>query len=452
MCIRDSTGWVVAGATLAAIVVALPLAMVRAADEKPEPSTSRSEVAPQPVLIPGEAFRPAATAPVTEPAYLFGKIHEHELWTHWYNRYFDLDGGALVDSHPPGDLVWHLGEGDLRVRAGLDMAVVAAGSEGWDATADEVHDAINKATPQKRARLGGEESQRNWLFKTREGACGVLQVVPNARNADSVLLRYKQIRPRVLEFAPTTTVVLPSLANKRYLDLQGRQLDASLPKYSAAVYLEKLPDIGWCVFIVNAYHYLTDREQGSALWNSMSAERAGEPSGNDHALAFTGNPLDPTPFYKLRDDTLPVTVFIPQWGLIRIAGVDSQDTARPAVILECKLLKNAPNRVIPSVIAAPALTSQSSAVKNKQPAGSAPANPEQPEQSTALGATLLQQPEAAAHQRSSSYVFDREYQREMPLEAGYLDLDTGSFVEAHPPGDLGFPMAESDVRARAGLD
>jgi hypothetical protein len=40
----------------------------------------------------------------------------------------------------------------------------------------------------------------------------------------------------------------------------------------------------------------------------------------------------------------------------------------------------------------------------------------------------------------------------MPSEAGYLDLDTGNFVEAHPPGDLFFPMGESDPRARAGLD
>jgi hypothetical protein len=50
-------------------------------------------------------------------------------------------------------------------------------------------------------------------------------------------------------------------------------------------------------------------------------------------------------------------------------------------------------------------------------------------------------------------VFDQTYEREMASsDSRYLDLDTGEFVLAHPPGDLFWALGESDLQARAGMN
>jgi beta-lactamase regulating signal transducer with metallopeptidase domain len=324
---------------LGATTVLAPVAMLSASHSKiaKSPAISKSGMTD----IAGEKGSNSTTS--ANSAYVFGKIHEQELWPHWYNRYFDLDTSALLESHPPGDLVFHLGESDLRVRAGLDMSLINAGPEAWDATADEVYDAIDKVPRKDRTRLGGDESKRNWFFKTLEGAAGVLQVVPHQRNDGSVLMRYKLVRPRILEFAPTRTIIL---RDNRYLDLKDGTMHGVIPSGSPALYLQRAPDLGWCVTLVNAFHYRADREEGIKLWDTMSAEAVGQPSGTAHPGARSGNPFDRRPFYELREDGLPVTVVIPQWGLLQIGGIDSADPDEPAVIVQCKLLKNAPNLVI----------------------------------------------------------------------------------------------------------
>jgi hypothetical protein len=54
---------------------------------------------------------------------------------------------------------------------------------------------------------------------------------------------------------------------------------------------------------------------------------------------------------------------------------------------------------------------------------------------------------------TSVYIFGPQWEREMrPEDARYLDLDTGQFVAAHPPGDLFHWSAESSLQARAGAN
>jgi hypothetical protein len=49
--------------------------------------------------------------------------------------------------------------------------------------------------------------------------------------------------------------------------------------------------------------------------------------------------------------------------------------------------------------------------------------------------------------------FDRLYEFEMSSsDKRFLDLDTGEFAAAHPPGDLFWPLGESDLQARAGMN
>jgi hypothetical protein len=49
--------------------------------------------------------------------------------------------------------------------------------------------------------------------------------------------------------------------------------------------------------------------------------------------------------------------------------------------------------------------------------------------------------------------FDRLYEFEMSSsDKRFLDLDTGGFVAAHPPGDLFWAASESDLQARTGAN
>jgi len=49
--------------------------------------------------------------------------------------------------------------------------------------------------------------------------------------------------------------------------------------------------------------------------------------------------------------------------------------------------------------------------------------------------------------------FDRLYEFEMSSsDKRFLDLDTGQFVAAHPPGDLFWAASESDLQARTGMN
>jgi RNA polymerase sigma factor (sigma-70 family) len=101
-------------------------------------------------------------------------------------RYLDLDSGEFVATHPPGDLFWANVESDLQARAGMNMAVISVANAKWQtASAEEVSERLNGASPQKQVRIGGSESKlepgskRTWFFKTSEGSIGVLQILPH---------------------------------------------------------------------------------------------------------------------------------------------------------------------------------------------------------------------------------------------------------------------------------
>ena len=255
-------------------------------------------------------------------AYLFDSQFEREMASS-DARYLDLDRGLFVETHPPGDLFWAMGESDLRVRAGLNMSAVAVPAEKWEmARAEEVLEAVSKATPQKQVRLGGSESSLNgssrgtWFFKTFEGGSGVLQIVPHDKRPGSVLVRHKLVRrARLFEYA---LIILSSAGPNRHLSLDTGRTLAAAPENAPTVYLSDDPKAGWVVRVENGYNYHTTREEGTKLWNSMTAEAIAEPAG------LAAAPPELNGWYPLRPGTFPITILIPQYGLVRVTGFDDR--------------------------------------------------------------------------------------------------------------------------------
>ncbi len=151
--------------------------------------TARGEFVP--VVIGGKGA--AAFQPVIVRAVSFDFFQDE--------AYLDLDTGRFGKEQPGMDIIAAMGESDMRVRAGLNMVVIAVDASRWDSTPKEVLDAVAGAKPVRQARLGGSESRQTFFFKTREGGVGVLRITPVAGIRGEVTVRYKML-PRPKDAGP----------------------------------------------------------------------------------------------------------------------------------------------------------------------------------------------------------------------------------------------------------
>ena len=163
-----------------------------------------------------------------------------------------------------------------------------------------------------------------YLFKTREGGRGVLEVTRFAENLESMEIRYKVLPAR---YAFVRNLVLLSAAGEnRFFSLKDLKSYAAIPGNDPVVYVEKSSDLGLCVVVENAHNYPTEGEQGRKLWESMSAEDIAQPAG------LAGVPFERKGVYALHDYRLPEVVLIPEHGLLRI----EMDQRTEQVIVEYK--------------------------------------------------------------------------------------------------------------------
>jgi hypothetical protein len=79
---------------------------------------------------------------------------------------------------------------------GLDIAAIPVGNELWnESTASGVLEQLSSAKPQDTFFFkAGGVLPGTWLFRTREGGAGILQITGFAENPRGVRIRYKLVR------------------------------------------------------------------------------------------------------------------------------------------------------------------------------------------------------------------------------------------------------------------
>lgn len=170
-------------------------------------SSARAAVAAKastPQSPPAPIERPAAPVPTSAT---FGPVVERDLsfdpiFTNEGIKvnYLELKSGNFVNQAPPGDIGALLGENDMRVRHGINLAVVSVAPNRWDSTPGEVLGELTRAIPQKDVRLGGSDKVQTYFFQTHEGTAGTLQVEQTSQPG-VVRIRYKLLR--VASVAPS---------------------------------------------------------------------------------------------------------------------------------------------------------------------------------------------------------------------------------------------------------
>jgi len=153
-----------------------------------------------------------------------------------------------------------------------------------------------------------------YLFKTREGGRGTLEVTRFGINLESVDIRYRVLPPR--HYFVRHLVVLSPAGGSRYLSLPDAKTYAAMPTNAPVVYMEKQSEGGWSIVVENVHNYPTERERGVELWNAMSAEAISEPAG------LAGLPFERTGNYQLVARRFPITVLIPGYGLLQVNHID----------------------------------------------------------------------------------------------------------------------------------
>jgi serine/threonine protein kinase len=187
--------------------------------------------------------------------------------------------------------------------------------------------------PKTESLITVQELPASYLFKTREGSRGVLEVIRFGIDLESMDIRYKVLPPR--HHFVRHLIILSPEGGGRYLSLEDARTYAAMPTNVPVAYPENRSDRGWSVVVENTHNYPTERERGDQLWNTMSAEDISEPAG------LGGLPFERTGIYELRKSHLPMTVLVPGYGLLRIAGSDDRTKQ---VILEFKqVTTNAPS-------------------------------------------------------------------------------------------------------------
>ena len=114
------------------------------------------------------------------------------------------------------------------------------------------------------------------------------------------------------------TVILSATTNRPFLSLEDLNTYSEMPSDAPTACLEQERDGRWQLVIRNAHNYQTQRERGIKLWETRSAGEAAEPAG------LAGLPFERTGFYKLRKEDIPITVLLPQWGLLQVSGFNEQ--------------------------------------------------------------------------------------------------------------------------------
>src|SRR4030095_15371149 len=255
--------------------------------------------------------------------------------THPNDAFIDLDSGKLFSE---SDLETISPEKDLwRGKANIDLMGDPSGQTVFALglvvlTMDEKFDSptAERVAADKRLTVSSSENAQEvktpkelpatYLFRTREGARGVLEVVRYNNDYESMDIRYRLVRAQ-REFEPLTVVLLPSAAgSKRFLNLTDTKFYSEIPATDPVAYLEHDSKDGWRLIIEGIYNYHTEPEKGAKLWESMPAEEIAQPAG------LAAVPFEQTGFYRVRSQDLPSVVLIPQWGLFRIAAFDDRTT------------------------------------------------------------------------------------------------------------------------------
>jgi hypothetical protein len=345
------TGWVVAGATIAAIAIALPLAMVRAADD--EPKRDASKVVQEAVPTTDNAQNRAASAvgefgPVIER--VVNDIEETD------NQLLDVDTGKVssvasdirtgqTTPAAMGDWIRRQGtdlffksEVDGSAIAGVGLSLVGVDDSRWEnGTPGVLRQDLRNGHPGLRTveSLGMRyyllPRQPNlpstFVFRTSVGGIGFLQLTGFAEKPRGVKIRYKLVQT-LREFAPLQQTALASIAGeKRFLSLDDGKLHATAPVDQLIAYLERDGKDGWSLIVEGLPNYHTEHEDGLKVWETMSADEISQPT------RLAAVPFERKGVYPLGPRDLPSVVLIPQWGLLRIAAFDDRTST---VILEYK--------------------------------------------------------------------------------------------------------------------
>ncbi len=224
--------WFVALASIAAVAIALPLAMVRAADDKPEAQAAGSAKVPT-ARSDAPGFRPV----IERTVFLADSLKE---------SFLDLDTGSVLSA--PQEVIDALrAKGQLNSGTASDLrewmrasgADVRGGSEDvfhLDGLAPLIAESTNAEADEEKLKALSAKEVMGWLqgtqkafsessgpehglwrfkpqdiyaFKTREGAIGVLQVQHTPKIPRRVQLRYKVVQttePAKSIVAPVVTV------------------------------------------------------------------------------------------------------------------------------------------------------------------------------------------------------------------------------------------------------
>jgi beta-lactamase regulating signal transducer with metallopeptidase domain len=139
------------------------------------------------------------------------------------------------------------------------------------------------------------------------------------------------------------SLILPSAAEKRFVSLDDLQMYSEMPSNAPTAWVDGDPRKGWQLIVQNAHNYPTERGDGIKLWQTKSAEDIAQPAG------LAGVPFERTGHYQLRKEDMPITILIPQWGMLRIDGFDERTLT---AILQYKRvvdakLETAPRRSLP---------------------------------------------------------------------------------------------------------
>lgn len=292
--------WGMFAGSVFALMVVLPLSMLRAAQSGDEGKDGD-------VLIFDE------------------RVYECEL--HPRNvTFLDLETGGFEKSQPPGDIYLTRSESDSRVHPVTELQLVAVPVEKWEsATPAEVFRNAATARAGAEERLGSStEAPRVWIFKTGDGNAGILRLEPRKNRPGSVIVQSKLVRPR-REFRMFTTV-LPRGESGGELDL-NRAIRIERGSTEGAGASVANHEGKWYLRVKGTHSYLGQMEH----WRSLTAEEVAEPAG------LAGAPPERDTFYELSTEKLPVIILVPGYGILKVQ--ETGEVGEKATMLSYKYVQ-----------------------------------------------------------------------------------------------------------------
>jgi hypothetical protein len=185
-------------------------------------------------------------------------------------KWFDLDKGTAISSSSlPQDVVdstfedWMRQTGvDVTAPAGSSPSLISRGGEFialpvqtslWDsASAQEIERLIAEARPERKTAVMRSDGElpATFVFRTREGGMGILQITGLTENPRGVKIRYKLVRnpPTIFQFGAEQECVLPELTlsgTNLYFNLRShRWIACSRRDFGSHTYYEWLWENG----------------------------------------------------------------------------------------------------------------------------------------------------------------------------------------------------------------